>query len=163
MQNLEERRYNCSCIIARFHSFVRVICHILQWEIKFVVCCLMAYGLSTGIRSHFTMTVKNSKKLTKLQRGPWLVGEPLPDWGFLRVVQAGMRYARGLCLCPLHAFLIYLKDALYILEEHCRVSQAMYPPPFGVIRYTCSLLSTCTLPHSEWLGTQCHVPYILPK
>ena len=87
--------------------------------------------------------LKNNK-LTKLQRGPWLVGEPPPDWGFLCVVRAGMRYARGLCLCPLHAFLIYLKDALHILEGHCRVSQAMYPPPFGVIRYTWSLW-TCSL------------------
>ena len=84
------------------------------------------------------------KKVNKTPAGPLACCRTPIDWGFLHVVRAGMRYARGLCLClcPLHTFLIYLKDALHVLEGHCRVSQAVYPPPFGVIRYTCSLCTT---------------------
>ena len=79
---------------------------------------------TTGINTDEVLVHVDKKKLTKLQRGPWLVGEPPWDWGFLRVVRVRMRYARGLCLCPLHAFLIYLKD---IAGFH----------------------RLCTLPHSE--------------
>ena len=73
-------------------------------------------ALVTGINTDIVLVqmsyMIDKKKLTKLQRGPWLVGEPPLDWGFFVCGPSRMRCARGLCLCPLHAFLIHLKDAL---------------------------------------------------